>query len=76
MGNTHNHYDDKEFMLKAFYPQESHFKSAEPLFDVEDIQFPLSTKGMSIVDKTGRRVKIAGVNWSGGHAERHCVAGL
>lgn len=31
---------------------------------------------MAIVDQTGRRVKLAGVNWSGGHAERHCVAGL
>jgi len=31
---------------------------------------------MSIVDATGRRVKLAGVNWSGGHAERHCVGGL
>jgi aryl-phospho-beta-D-glucosidase BglC (GH1 family) len=31
---------------------------------------------MKIVDSTGRRVKLAGVNWSGGHAERHCVGGL
>lgn len=31
---------------------------------------------MAIVDKTGRRVKLAGGNWSGGHACRHCVAGL
>jgi hypothetical protein len=31
---------------------------------------------MKIVDATGRRVKLAGVNWSGGHAERHCVGGL
>lgn len=31
---------------------------------------------MYIVDATGRRVKLAGVNWSGGHAERHCVGGL
>jgi hypothetical protein len=31
---------------------------------------------MKIVDATGRRVKIAGGNWSGGHAKRHCVSGL
>jgi hypothetical protein len=31
---------------------------------------------MRIVDATGHRVKLAGVNWSGGHAERHCVGGL
>lgn len=31
---------------------------------------------MSIVDKKGRRVKLAGGNWSGGHAARHCVGGL
>lgn len=31
---------------------------------------------MKIVDQTGRRVKLAGTNWSGGHAKRHCVAGL
>ena len=31
---------------------------------------------MAIVDKKGRRVKLAGGNWSGGHAARHCVGGL
>ena len=31
---------------------------------------------MSIVDKKGRRVKLAGGNWSGCHAARHCVGGL
>ena len=31
---------------------------------------------MKIIDKNFRRVKLAGVNWSGGHAERHCVSGL
>jgi len=31
---------------------------------------------MKIVDATGRRVKIAGANWSGGHMKRHCVSGL
>ena len=49
---------------------------ATTISDPEDIQFPLSTNGMKIVDQTGRRVKLAGANWSGGHASRHCVAGL
>lgn len=37
------------------------------LFNVEDITFPLSTSGIRVVDATGKRVKIAGGNWSGGH---------
>jgi hypothetical protein len=28
------------------------------------------------VDATGRRVKLAGGNWSGSHLTRHCVDGL
>jgi hypothetical protein len=52
------------------------FKADIPLFDVDDIEFPLSTKGMAIVDSRGRRVKLAGGNWSGGHLARHCVGGL
>lgn len=47
-----------------------------PLFNVEDITFPLSTNGIQIVDSTGRRVKLAGGNWSGCHLCRHCVDGL
>lgn len=31
---------------------------------------------MAIVDKNGKRVKLAGGNWSGGHLSRHCVGGL
>jgi hypothetical protein len=31
---------------------------------------------MKIVDAKNRRVKLAGGNWSGGHARRHCVGGL
>ena len=46
------------------------------LFDTNKIVFPLSTKGMAIVDQKGRRVKLAGGNWSGGHAKRHCLGGL
>ena len=51
-------------------------KKEKILFDIEDVKFPLSTRGMYIVDESGRRVKIAGANWSGGHMERHCIAGL
>ena len=43
------------------------FVKEAPLFYAEDITFPLSTRGASIVDATGRRVKLAGGNWSGGH---------
>jgi hypothetical protein len=52
------------------------FKSEVPLFDAEKIKFPLSTSAMKIIDATGRRVKLSGGNWSGAHAERHCVGGL
>ena len=46
------------------------------LLDVENISFPLSTKGTRIVDSRGNRVKLVGVNWSGAHMIRHCVDGL
>lgn len=62
-----NHYKDPSFMTKYIQLEED-FKREVPLFDVKDIAFPLSTRGMMIVDKTGRRVKLAGGNWSGGHA--------
>lgn len=75
MGSGQNFVEDKKFMLE-YYRKEQDFLSEVPLYDVEHIKFPLSTKGMKIVDATGRRVKLAGVNWSGGHAERHCVGGL
>jgi hypothetical protein len=67
--------NDKNFMLK-YYENEKRFLEGEPLFHVKDITFPLSTSGMKIVDESGKRVKLAGVNWSGCHAERHCVGGL
>ena len=40
------------------------------------MEFPLSTFKTKIVDAKGRRVKLAGVNWSGAHMCRHCVDGL
>jgi hypothetical protein len=52
------------------------FIKDEPLFYAEDIKFPLFTKGARIVDSTGRRVKLAGGSWSGGHLCRECVDGL
>ena len=74
MGNS-NYYQNKEFM-ERYEEMERRFLAETPLFEPEEIAFPLSTKDMAIVDATGRRVKLAGVNWSGGHAERHCVGGL
>lgn len=75
MGNKQDYVETENFMLD-FYKKEKDFLNEIPLFDVEDIKFPLSTNGMKIVDQTGRRVKLAGTNWSGGHAKRHCIAGL
>ena len=39
-----------------------------PLYDVDEMEFPLSTQGTKIIDAKGRWVKLAGANWSGGHA--------
>lgn len=52
------------------------FRNEMPLFNIEDISFPLYTKNTKIVDSKGRRVKLAGGNWSGAHMCRHCVDGL
>lgn len=75
MGNAPDKTIDKSFMLQhsAFSDE---FLGEEPLFHAEDIKFPLSTNRMKIVDATGRRVKLAGGNWSGAHMCRHCVDGL
>lgn len=62
--------------MEKYEKLQKDFISQIPLFQVEAIKFPLKTDKMKIVDKTGKRVKLAGVNWSGGHAERHCVGGL
>lgn len=75
MGNvdmTSNHHlmaSHNKFVLEFI-------SAKQVLFNVEDITFPLSTSGMRIVDSTGRRVKLAGGNWSGGHLCRECVDGL
>jgi len=74
MGNN-NPYKDEEFMMK-YKNLQTDFMAETPLFDTKHMKFPLSTSGMKIVDATGKRVKLAGGNWSGGHAERHCVSGL
>ena len=65
MGNTDMTKDAKfmdHYNLRAL-----EFIKEKPLFYAEQITFPLSTKGTMIVDATGRRVKLAGGNWSGGH---------
>jgi hypothetical protein len=44
--------------------------------NLSDIQFPLKIDGIKIVDNSGKRVKLVGVNWSGGHLIRQCPSGL
>lgn len=75
MGNAPDKTIDKTFMLRHAQLADE-FLSSEVLFHVEDIKFPLYTDQMKVVDSTGRRVKLAGGNWSGGHMCRHCVDGL
>jgi aryl-phospho-beta-D-glucosidase BglC (GH1 family) len=41
-----------------------------------DVALPLSTCGRWIVDRNGRRVKLAGINWYGASDVRHVVGGL
>ena len=74
MGNT-NYHSDVDWMLQ-YIKHQKNFRKDQPLFDIKHIRFPLHTHGASIVDRSGRRVKLAGANWSGGHAARHCVGGL
>src|SRR6478752_710004 len=40
------------------------------------VQPPLHTQGRDLVDRTGRRVKLAAVNWYGASDERFVVGGL
>jgi aryl-phospho-beta-D-glucosidase BglC (GH1 family) len=40
------------------------------------VQPPLSARGRYIVDAHGRRVRLAGVNWSGAHEDDGVVSGL
>lgn len=75
MGSCESLYKDHEY-AKAYDLMQERFTKDKPLFDVKDISFPLSTKEMAIVDSNNKRVKLAGGNWSGGHASRHCVGGL
>jgi hypothetical protein len=74
MGNVDFASDQK--LMQKHGELVSHFAQDRPLFNSEDIQYPLSTEGIKIVDATGRRVKLAGGNWSGAHMCRHCVDGL
>lgn len=75
MGGSLNLYTDYSYMHEYNLLQ-SEFKKQYKVYNVDSIRFPLSTKDMAIVDSNGRRVKIVGGNWSGGHASRHCVGGL
>lgn len=52
------------------------FKQQTAITDPQLISYPLYTHQSSIVDRFGRRVKLAFVNWSGAHMCRHCVDGL
>jgi hypothetical protein len=76
MGNAPDKTGDKVFMARHAALLGEFISEEEPLYHVEDIKFPLSTDNMKIVDETGRRVHLAGGNWSGGHMCRHCVDGL
>lgn len=75
MGNTPDKTADKGFMEQTENMMKN-FNKDEPLFHVEDIEFPLSTDEMKIVDQKKRRVKLAGASWSGAHMCRHCIDGL
>ena len=75
MGNGQSLCGDKRFM-EALTNHEIDFNAEKPLFNIEDIIFPLSTQSIKIVDARKRRVKLAGGNWSGAHMCRHCVDGL
>lgn len=61
---------------EATHFYELHFRRLPTVSNSAEIQMPLSTSGSSIVDRTGRRVKLACVNWSGAHLSRQCVSGL
>lgn len=74
MGNV-DHAGNQQLMTKHNLLNLDFFSST-PLYNVEDITFPLSTEDIKIVDATGRRVKLAGGNWSGAHMCRHTVDGL
>ena len=74
MGNVY--FTANQQIMKNYNSVLLDFVKETPLFHSEDIKFPLSTKLSKIVDTTGKRVKLAGGNWSGGHMCRHCVDGL
>lgn len=75
MGSSINFYRDVAFH-NNYKRLQLEFTKNTILYDTSLIRFPLSTKGMAIVDALGTRVKIVGGSWSGGHAARHCLSGL
>lgn len=75
MGNKQDFTAEKQLMIEYEYHM-SRFHAKKVVHKVEDIKFPLSTANAAIVDSNGKRVRITGANWSGGHMARHCVDGL
>lgn len=75
MGNKNDFSSSKE-LIGEFHQHMMHYHSKEVISKASEIKFPLSTHHAAIVDETGKRVKLAGTNWSGGHMSRHCVDGL
>jgi aryl-phospho-beta-D-glucosidase BglC (GH1 family) len=47
-----------------------------PAASIPEDRLPLSTCGRWVVDRAGRRVKLAGVNWYGASDVKHVVGGL
>lgn len=50
-----------------------HHHSSSP---AQRVNLPLSTSGRNIVDKNGKNVRLACVNWYGAHMEEFIVNGL
>lgn len=75
MGNKTD-YTTNQTLMSKHSSNHMEFVNSNKLFHSKDIKFPLSTKNALIVDANGKRVKLSGTNWSGGHMCRHCVDGL
>ena len=78
LSTTSNQLNSPQILYPNQYPayQLQRHPFHNRVLNVEDIVFPLSTSKTKIVDAMGKRVKLAGVNWSGAHMCRHCVDGL
>ena len=75
--NSVNVFHQHNDVLKRRLPSiDQDFKSGVILTDSKDIRFPLFAYRSKIIDSNGNRVKLAFVNWSGGHLPKNCVGGL